>query len=365
MSRMITTCANCQSTLAVTAADLRIGQGYVRCGRCDKVFNALLTLTEAEDEPAPDGPESVAHGTRSMPALEEDPLPPLPGGEEEPLPFGSIGDEDEVEVVQTHATGRFRSIVLEGERGTARIEEEDGEEEPERPTGPQPAGEVGHEVSLERVDARREEVARDILRQATSQPIDVLLEEPRDAETAVPEDFDADEAVGNARRASGLWYALAVLLALVLLGQWVHHNRHTLVAVPWLAEPLRSVYGLLGRTVEPSWDLGRYEVRLLGDPEGSEDLHRLTVQAAIAVAPDAGWPQPPPVLRVLLSDRWGNELARADLPPREWALGGVPARLAPGQRVDARLEVAAPERVSGVSVLPCLPDDAGGLHCRE
>ena len=46
VSQMVTTCANCRQQLAVTAADLRIGQGYVRCGRCDKVFNALLTLAD-------------------------------------------------------------------------------------------------------------------------------------------------------------------------------------------------------------------------------------------------------------------------------------------------------------------------------
>src|SRR6188768_3397806 len=99
MSDMFTTCPNCRLHLAVTAGDLRVGQGYVRCGRCDKVFNALLSLVE--DVPAPPEPESVAHGTVSVPAL-EDPLPPLPGGDGA-IPFGSM---DDVEVVQTHVTGK-------------------------------------------------------------------------------------------------------------------------------------------------------------------------------------------------------------------------------------------------------------------
>src|SRR3984885_4067036 len=46
---MFTVCPKCTLTLAVTAADLRTGQGYVRCGRCLNVFNALLALSE---EPA-------------------------------------------------------------------------------------------------------------------------------------------------------------------------------------------------------------------------------------------------------------------------------------------------------------------------
>ena len=43
---MFTVCPKCALTLAVTAADLRAGQGYVRCGRCANVFNALLGLSE-------------------------------------------------------------------------------------------------------------------------------------------------------------------------------------------------------------------------------------------------------------------------------------------------------------------------------
>jgi predicted Zn finger-like uncharacterized protein len=43
---VITICPQCQLPLAVTAADLRIAQGQVRCGRCAAVFNALASLYE-------------------------------------------------------------------------------------------------------------------------------------------------------------------------------------------------------------------------------------------------------------------------------------------------------------------------------
>ena len=49
---MFTVCPKCTLTLSVTAGDLRTGQGYVRCGRCSNVFNALLTLTEQPPEAA-------------------------------------------------------------------------------------------------------------------------------------------------------------------------------------------------------------------------------------------------------------------------------------------------------------------------
>jgi predicted Zn finger-like uncharacterized protein len=54
---MFTVCPKCALTLVVTAADLRIAQGYVRCGRCSSVFNALAQLT---DERPPRGVASEA-----------------------------------------------------------------------------------------------------------------------------------------------------------------------------------------------------------------------------------------------------------------------------------------------------------------
>ena len=64
---MSTTCPNCRLHLAVTAEDLRVGQGYVRCGRCERVFNALISLTE---EQALENASGVtASGTTSQPLL--------------------------------------------------------------------------------------------------------------------------------------------------------------------------------------------------------------------------------------------------------------------------------------------------------
>src|SRR5262249_21579741 len=60
---MFTVCPKCALTLVVTAADLRVAQGYVRCGRCSNVFNALSRLSEdrqAAAMPAQSSPESTA-----------------------------------------------------------------------------------------------------------------------------------------------------------------------------------------------------------------------------------------------------------------------------------------------------------------
>ncbi len=57
---MITVCPKCTLTLAVTAADLRTGQGHVRCGHCGSVFNALIALTDGStDELPPSSPPQM------------------------------------------------------------------------------------------------------------------------------------------------------------------------------------------------------------------------------------------------------------------------------------------------------------------
>jgi hypothetical protein len=72
-------------TLVVTTVDLRAGQGYVRCGRCANVFNALIALREGDpNSPASDtakrrlletAPTNVEPALGSGVAIESDPEP--------------------------------------------------------------------------------------------------------------------------------------------------------------------------------------------------------------------------------------------------------------------------------------------------
>src|SRR3981189_2672366 len=74
-SVMFTACPNGALTLVVTAEDLRVAQGYVRCGRCSSVFNALARLAEEQQAPgtgvapAPPAPAAAppSHQTRPQP----------------------------------------------------------------------------------------------------------------------------------------------------------------------------------------------------------------------------------------------------------------------------------------------------------
>src|SRR6266478_5345314 len=83
-SVMFTVCPKCALTLVVTTEDLRVAQGYVRCGRCSSVFNALARLTE-EGQTS----EESAETAPPAPAASQAPPPAPPDA-----PPQSVIDED-------------------------------------------------------------------------------------------------------------------------------------------------------------------------------------------------------------------------------------------------------------------------------
>jgi predicted Zn finger-like uncharacterized protein len=85
---MFTVCPKCALTLVVTAADLRIAQGYVRCGRCSSVFNSLPHLTDERPPPLPPEPFAPPPPPPAEPQSAED------GGTAEVLALQSGPDED-------------------------------------------------------------------------------------------------------------------------------------------------------------------------------------------------------------------------------------------------------------------------------
>ncbi len=106
---MFTVCPKCTLTLVVTTVDLRAGQGYVRCGRCANVFNALIALREgdpdsaadtakrriAETGPTPPPNPALGSGVSMDPEPEPEPeAEPQPESEPEPEPESQPEPED-------------------------------------------------------------------------------------------------------------------------------------------------------------------------------------------------------------------------------------------------------------------------------
>lgn len=105
---MFTVCPKCTLTLVVTTVDLRAGQGYVRCGRCANVFNALIALREGD----PNGSTSDSAHRRLMETMPKGPVEPAFGAgvamepelepETEPGPAAEPGPEPEPVLPEIH-----------------------------------------------------------------------------------------------------------------------------------------------------------------------------------------------------------------------------------------------------------------------
>lgn len=63
---LATRCTSCGTVFRVVQDQLRVSSGWVRCGRCSEVFNAIESLVDLElDRPGEGSPASV-HGSRVM-----------------------------------------------------------------------------------------------------------------------------------------------------------------------------------------------------------------------------------------------------------------------------------------------------------
>ena len=444
---MFTVCPKCALTLVVTAADLRVAQGYVRCGRCSSVFNAIARLTEER------GAAAAAAGAPAVPAASQEsaPAPAAEAVPEEtaaPAAAEAPSDAQESETalefnpdttdvnsvfVQaapdpqwTAATGSFKARIASAEAAPAaaptppaRVDVEiDAEDfaamlhlepaespppaapdsvatpasappppaaapepdpEPVRraastpPPTSHPARPVAHQSTHVRPEAQAS--AR---RPRASAPPEPLAREVRPAPAerataaaASPEEgaAEAEEAEEPGEAAPRAWlqahgWTLAVALALVvLLAQILNHNRDELATSARFNHALTKLYGALGIKLFPRWDLRAYDVRQLGaeaDPAGAGVI---TVRASIKNA--APEPQPLPLLRVTLQDRYGNRIAMRDVAPHSYLPQSIPPAsfLAAGQRIDAEMGFADPGADAvGFEIDACLPA-RGGVAC--
>jgi predicted Zn finger-like uncharacterized protein len=350
---MLTVCPKCTLTLAVTATDLRTGQGYVRCGRCATVFNALVALSEesgsdtgsTQPNPVLTLPEDSANDSALLPAIEPD----------------KSSDQD---LVESSGTGTVETIVLEGD-GATQTEEF---------------------IDIETIDS---EIAAATWRQFdavdnTPEPEVVTLVQHAPAEEtffAEPAEFadaaDADEQPAivatdppqaDAARFPAPLLIGALTLLLVLLGvQVIHHWRNDLATSPGWYAALQKPYQMLGVKLTPNWDLKAYDLRQLGAAANADTDNAIRVR--ISLVNRAVHAQPFPVLRLSLFNRYGKMLAVHELEPREYLPGLTPG---PGlmkvaQRIDTEVGVtdAGPEAasfeldvcVASVSGLRCANDE--------
>jgi predicted Zn finger-like uncharacterized protein len=356
---MFTVCPKCALTLTVTAADLRVAQGFVRCGQCTNVFNALLGLSD-ERQPAAAAPEEQTPQPAplpedSQPADQPEDAPPATDDsiEQTSLEFNpAAADVSEIfvepqTITDDEVTGTYESIVL-GTQESFPAETEEAQEAQEAARNADEELNDQLQSLAARIDAARQnELAQ------THSGLQPLIEPLAELSSEPP-----------APARPHLWIGALVVLGILLIAQTVNHYRDDLAVNTRLHRPLIALYAAFGIALVPRWDLAAYEVHQLGASAPAQTSGELTVRAS--VRNDAGQPQPLPLLRVTLLDRFGNRLASRDVSPRAY-LGGAQAAgelLPAGERVDAQMAFVDPGRDAvGFEIDACLPTLSARVHC--
>lgn len=384
---MFTVCPKCALTLAVTAADLRAGQGYVRCGRCANVFNALLGLSEesaasatqnapaavevehpapaAEAAPPAAPPAAAPPAAAPPPALRliESPPPQLPA-----VTGTAPAASSATEVEEFRGTGTFETIVLEGDTflQTEEMVPEEAFDNQIAAVSRQLAA-AQNAYHNDHAEEHEDEVL-DFSRSETAPP---AAPEPALAAT-VPATATAldtsDETAAQllpTRAASGWGIVVGLCLLVLLLGaQIIHHWRNDLATQQSLFNPLDRLYRAMGHPLAPNWNLAAYDVRQLGASSEGEDHH--IVRVRLSLSNHASRPQMMPLVRLSLLDRYGKSLSAGEISPRQY----LPAALQQvrwldaEQRIDAELNVTDPTgQASSFELDVCVPAPGGGLRC--
>ncbi len=401
---MFTVCPKCALTLVVTAADLRVAQGYVRCGRCLNVFNALARLSEerpstapgpapapipeapseitaeAASEPAPEAASEPASELASVSASATSPDATARGSPEQPPPPQSSAPSSGIEDTGEIAFELDPSLLVTATRPPARQPAAAADTLPEEP---QEAAAGSAEPPRDPVDL----IAGEAAPQAQSEP--AVPEEKAEASAAAPAPEEKAEAPAAApvpgaqqtnsaqpppaspfelqarRPRAGLaWTLGAGALAIALALQIVNHYRDALAADPALRGPLSTVYSALGVKLAPIWNIHAYDVRQLGASVAGTAAGEIVVRASVKNS--ASRAQPLPLLRVTLQDRFGNSIAARDVPPGDYlpspdAAGSL---LAAGSRVDATMIFVDPgPQAVGFEIDACLPQRDGAVAC--
>ena len=353
---LATRCTQCGTAFRVVQDQLKVSEGWVRCGRCSEVFNALEGLFDLDRE----GPISGSMSLR--PALEPEGTPAA----SDPAPAGMSAAPTRPGNARIDAT--FETDVAHAEQvgygfGASDFDNADTQFETR----------ASAESSLPMAFAQDSRPDDDLLYEDEGPPWsssgDLAAPDARAGGAVVsrpvPDMPDApavDAAPAFLRQAeqAALWQrprmrlALAVaalLLSLSLFAQWMLHHRDALVASwPELAAPMAALCGVMGCQVDPLRRIEALAVESSGLTrlEGST-LYRLQV----SVRNRDTVPVMTPALDLALTDTRSDVVARRVLAATELAAAvpGLPARLAPG----AELQLAAvldlgERRVAGYTV---------------
>jgi predicted Zn finger-like uncharacterized protein len=399
---MYTRCPECDTHFHITAENLRVANGEVCCGACETEFNALAYLVdevpgrlidddgrdvipdeliddddrgEIPEQESPENNDRLEHETWNQ----DEWRALLDNAQFSPDDSGAISDdtednndrygvpdelEDDNDRYDPASEGESEIygeiIVLESgpddaEPGSSDDDFDDSDtdydDDSEDPEKPEP-------VVAEQL--------QDIEREFRKIDDDDYGESSEDFHRWLAGDLETGGTVETEPRPQGRgWLIAATILALTLLSQLLHYNRDSLAADSKYGGVVRGLYGRLGVTLYPEWELKSFEVRGTEAVAGDTASSALNILANVLVVSDQ--PVGMPMIRVVLHDRWSDPVASGVFQPEEYlgVQSSGPAVLEPGTTLPIKISVADPgSEARGYVVDICLPRRSTGLQCQ-
>jgi predicted Zn finger-like uncharacterized protein len=395
---LFTQCSKCQTVFKLSAEVLRAAGGQVRCGKCGQIFNALAHLAEdssvfsAEEteidlefradsileSPAPMTPRKPQASAEDFapPGVEiarlqildwnENASPDLPveieDASSEQVPSEQVG---ETSLEFTLPPGELDRIFVETKK-----------------RAPAPLVELAplppHPEDVEIFSGAAPQPVREPVQEAVHEPEPEATPEP--AAAAPPGGFEVSEDVRREmlsgldvgtpvrprrRRASPFaltpqetgrafvpWLIAVIASALLLIVQIIHQNREWLAAHTPLGGALRAA---------PA-NLTAYQLRqwgVTGEPSAEG-----TLRVRASILNTAAQLEPYPLLRVTLANRFGGSIGTRDFEPFEYLGRPIAKLLAPGERVDATMDILDPGKsAEGFEIDVCLRGADKKISC--
>jgi predicted Zn finger-like uncharacterized protein len=325
---LATRCKACGTAFRVVQDQLRVSEGWVRCGRCDEVFNAIEGLFDTERASVPEWEPTV-------PVDLSDPAPGPAHGQEFAGGAGREPDPQVVERIDEQLHGHRRADMADVDNRD-RLEFADAQLDPD----------MWSDEELQSVDLTGAPTDAAVVPERALPPPAVLHDD--DAPLA-PEFLRSAERAERWRRPlvrAGL--SLVALLLLAGLALQVVHQQRDYVATRWPeSAPLLALWcEQVGCRVGPLHRIEDIAVE-------SSALTRLTAPDAfrltVALRNRGELPVALPSVELSLNDVGGQLIARRALAPSDFR--AARASLAGGADTELALLLAANDpRVSGYTI---------------
>ena len=363
---MLIRCPECSVSFRVTAEQLRLAQGAVRCGNCETVFNAVTTLSKDQRENAvghtqggygsvestEDSPSGMADPDSGNPSTisAENATTNWPAGDQTDKPT-STGEEEWLSRLfdETEDNDGTPVFVVEGETPAKNQPEDDYVHGTDKVTDREKYAEYSRDPFSQFDTVRTGETATSGI--PGWQNLAPTLDSREHFQNAV---------IPNHR----LWMIGSVVLLITLFAQLAHNNRDALAAHARYGGTIRAVYSLLRIPLYPEWDLYAYEILGSEAVSGESQAGVLDIRAQLTVKGTQAVGEP--LLRIVLRDRWSNLIARGVFTASEYRSDGtsVGSLLQPGNLAPISVSVENPgDAAQGYELHLCIMTRHAGLKC--